>query len=162
MTRIRERLANEAEVHIQEQVDERVSRMEQMQQQARMILRARKHIEEDILQMKCPRVSCRKAFFDFDGCFAISCSHCPCHFCGWCLKDCGNSSRLAHLHVRSCTAKPPNADVFFGSLQDFQSTYAARCRTEVFKYLGTLEQELRDAVMSEMRNQLQELGVVSV
>jgi len=33
------------------------------------VLRARIHIEEEILQMKCPR--CRKAFYDFVGCFAI-------------------------------------------------------------------------------------------
>ena len=33
---------------------------------------ARKHIEEEILQLKCPR--CKQAFFDFDGCCALTCS----------------------------------------------------------------------------------------
>ena len=36
----------------------------------RKVLMARKHIEEEILQMKCPR--CRRAFYDFEGCFDIS------------------------------------------------------------------------------------------
>ena len=35
------------------------------------MMMARKHIEEEILQMKCPR--CRTAFYDFEGSFAIRC-----------------------------------------------------------------------------------------
>ena len=33
------------------------------------VLKARQHIEEEILQTKCPR--CRKVFYDFEGCFAV-------------------------------------------------------------------------------------------
>merc|ERR1740115_632140 len=68
------------------------ARMELMEQRLKMQLEVqiREEFEEEILQMKCPRAGCRRAFFDFEGCFALSCSACPCKFCGWCLQDCGN------------------------------------------------------------------------
>ena len=78
--------------------------------------RARKHIEEEILQMKCPRAGCRRAFFDFEGCFALSCSACPCKFCGWCLQDCGNGD--AHPHVRGCGKVPQGVDALFPQMPD--------------------------------------------
>jgi hypothetical protein len=43
-----------------------------MDEQQRKVLAARKHIEEEILQTKCP--ACHMAFYDFDGCFALKCS----------------------------------------------------------------------------------------
>ena len=43
---------------------------------------------------------------------------CPCHFCGWCLSDCGDSD-AAHAHVASCSHKPPGADEFFGTMKEF-------------------------------------------
>ena len=45
---------------------------------------------------------------------------CPCHFCGWCLLDCGNSA-AAHLHVATCSHKPPGADEFFGTIRAFHT-----------------------------------------
>jgi hypothetical protein len=42
-----------------------------MDEQQRIVLAARKHVETEILQTKCP--ACRAAFYDFDGCFAIKC-----------------------------------------------------------------------------------------
>ena len=128
-------------------------------QHARAALKARQHIEEEILQLKCPRASCRAAFYDFEGCFAISCGSCKCHFCGWCLADCGDSSRLAHLHVRSCRSKPPGADMFFGSLHDFRAAHTRRCRDAVAAYLAVLGDELRGRVEADMRQQLHDLDL---
>jgi hypothetical protein len=54
----------------------------------------RNRVVEEILTLHCPR--CAQAFFDFEGCFALKCSKCPCNFCGWCLEDCGKD---AHPHV---------------------------------------------------------------
>ena len=62
---------------------------------------ARKHIEEAIMTISCPR--CKKAFVDFDGCAALVCV-CKCAFCACCLKDCGQD---AHAHVKSCPQNPP-------------------------------------------------------
>jgi hypothetical protein len=38
----------------------------------RKVLAARKHIEDEIMQTKCP--ACNTAFYNFDGCFAVSCA----------------------------------------------------------------------------------------
>ena len=78
----------ELEEHHKELLRIELERLSAMDERKRKVLIARKHIEEEILQMKCPR--CRQAFYDFEGCFAISCSACPCKFCGWCFNDCGN------------------------------------------------------------------------
>ena len=93
------------------------------------VLIARKHIEEEILQMKCPRQSCRQAFYDFDGCFALSCSLCPCKFCGWCLQDCGDQD--AHPHVLICGKVPGGEDPLFPQMPNvrgaFEWAHKQRC-----------------------------------
>jgi hypothetical protein len=48
-----------------------LDRLLKMEEQQRLVLAARKHVEEQILQARCP--SCRGVFFDFDACFAIEC-----------------------------------------------------------------------------------------
>ena len=63
------------------------------------ITASRKHIVDKILTLSCPR--CGQAFFDFDGCCALTCSRqgCKCAFCAFCLEDCGDD---AHTHVKQC------------------------------------------------------------
>lgn len=60
---------------------------------------ARRHIQDKILTLACPR--CGMAFDSFDGCYALTCSKqsCGCAFCAYCLADCG---RDAHGHVAAC------------------------------------------------------------
>lgn len=66
------------------------SRIEQMRQElsrnqdarANNTHRHRLHVCENILTLKCPRPSCRRAFLDFEGCMALSCN-CGCGFCAW-------------------------------------------------------------------------------
>jgi hypothetical protein len=53
-------------MHMQE-----LERLQEMDEHQRKVLAARKHVETDILQAKCP--SCRTAFYDFVGCFALKC-----------------------------------------------------------------------------------------
>lgn len=67
----------------------------------RIATKLRLRIVEEVLTLKCPR--CKRAFIDFDGCFAITCfnQNCKCNFCAWCLKDCGDS-HTAHTHVSYC------------------------------------------------------------
>ena len=114
----------------------------------------RNRIIEDILTLKCPQ--CKKAFFDFDGCFALKCSNCKCGFCGWCLQDCGQD---AHQHVRTCRSKPPGADVFFGSRREFEKTQAQRQTAELRNFLSTLTGEDRDSVTRAIRTDLLDLGI---
>ena len=61
--------------------------------------RLRHHVVQRILTLSCPR--CGQAFVDRTGCAALTCSRaaCQCHFCAFCLKDCGSSAH-AHAHVK--------------------------------------------------------------
>ena len=56
-------------------------------------------VEEELLSDPCPRcgTACES---DTRGgeCFSIACD-CGCHFCAWCLTDCGDD---AHEHVAHC------------------------------------------------------------
>ena len=67
---------------------------------------------------KCPR--CGEPFYNFDGCFAVSCSRGH-GFCGFCMQDCGNN---AHEHVRTCERNPSR-----GSYYANESVFF-RCRSE--------------------------------
>jgi len=143
-----QRLKTQLGIQIREELEEEQRRLAAMDEHGRQVLIARKHIEEEILQMKCPRAGCRGAFFDFDGCFAISCSSCPCKFCGWCLQDCGDGD--AHPHVRVCGKVPQGADALFPQMTDvggaFEKTHKKRCRERVDLYVQTLGIDIREDV----------------
>jgi multidrug efflux pump subunit AcrA (membrane-fusion protein) len=90
------RLAKEMEEQKKQEIRlelDRLQRLSDLERRADQEVRA---IRDDILTLKCPR--CARAFFDFDGCFALTCS-CGCGFCAWCLEDCGTD---AHRHVAHC------------------------------------------------------------
>eukprot|EP00961_Rhodomonas_salina_P052015 698340-Rhodomonas_salina.1 len=55
-------------------VDEELQRLLALDERQRKVEQARKHVEEEVLQLKCPR--CKQAFLDFDGCCALQCSRC--------------------------------------------------------------------------------------
>ena len=52
--------------------EQELERLQKMDEKQRKVLAARKHVESEILQTKCP--SCKAAFHDFVGCFAIKCA----------------------------------------------------------------------------------------
>ena len=114
----------------------------------------RNHILEEILTMKCPR--CTKAFFYFDGCFAVSCGNCPCSFCGWCLEDCGSD---AHKHVAHCPVKPQGANKFFGTFPEFVEAQRRRQHRLLTAYLGTLDLPTRIVVLRSCDTDLEDLGL---
>eukprot|EP00122_Pirum_gemmata_P015353 Pgem_evm2s14348 len=60
------------------------------------------HIQNELLTLKCPRFG--HAFVDFDGCAALVCSTCSCHFCAYCLTEYNNSNEC-HTHVSKCDIK---------------------------------------------------------
>jgi hypothetical protein len=150
--------ASELEDQFQQRVNEELKRLLALDERGRKVLMARKHIEEEILQMRCPRRDCRRAFYDFDGCFALSCGACKCKFCGWCLADCGDQD--AHPHVARCSEKPPSADTYFGSSRDFKDSHKKRCKRKVTEFLASLEPETRAAVRGALAKQLRELDMM--
>jgi len=118
---------------------------------------ARKHIEDDILTLKCPGPQCRQAFVDFEGCFALKCSRCLCHFCAWCLAECGSSAD-AHSHVRACPHKQ-NEDAYYGTEAEFKKAHRDRCTRLVREYLDSLDHSVRVRVVRVLEPDLRELGL---
>jgi len=102
---------------------------------AQKVSRHRLHIAENILTLKCPRAQCGRAFLDYAGCMALTCS-CGCGFCAWCLQDCGGD---AHAHVLTC---PRNLlpKSYGGSHDQFQTVHRERVRPLVLQYLAGVPQ----------------------
>jgi len=141
--------------------EEELQRQKRMSEEERKINDARNKITEDILTLKCPR--CKKAFVDFEGCFALKCNSCPCNFCAGCLKDCGEN---AHQHVAKCAVCLSGGgmtDGFFGTREHFERIHENRRRKlvkEFFEQPGM--RELAGTVVEVMRNQLEGHNLVDI
>ena len=158
---IKAQMQAQLEAEMQERLGEELQRLAALDEHARKVLVARKHIINKILTLACPR--CGQAFFDFDGCYALKCSACPCHFCGWCLADCG-TTKDAHAHVRQCHSKPAGADVFFGTpglnkqqqRQEFEGAQRRRQKPLIRTYLNReVEANVKAEVVAACRAELQ-------
>jgi hypothetical protein len=77
------REGKQAEEHQKEMADLEERIRKEAGQQVRP---TRNLIIERILTPKCPKGL--PAFLDFEGCMALTCRKCKCHFCAICLKDC--------------------------------------------------------------------------
>jgi serine/threonine protein kinase len=158
---IKAQMQAQLEAEMQDRLGEELHRLAVLDEHARKVLVARKHIINKILTLTCPR--CGQAFFDFDGCYALKCSACPCHFCGWCLADCG-TNKDAHAHVRQCHSKPAGADVFFGTpglnkqqqWQEFEEAQRRRQTPLIRTYLNReVEADLKAEVVAACRAELE-------
>mmetsp|Transcript_34870 Transcript_34870/g.80876 ORF Transcript_34870/g.80876 Transcript_34870/m.80876 type:complete len:631 (+) Transcript_34870:310-2202(+) len=155
---LEQRRAAELEGEMQVRLGAELRRLQALDEQQRRVRAVRNHIVEEILTLKCPR--CGQAFLDFVGCFALQCSRCPCGFCAWCGEDSGGSN--AHEHVRNCREKPPGADVFFGTFEQFEAAQRRRRRRLLHGFLPTLDIQTRAAVLHEMRRDLADLGLADI
>jgi hypothetical protein len=114
----------------------------------------RRHITNELLNLSCPR--CARPFLDFVNCFDVKCSSCPCHFCGWCLRDCGND---AHQHVAHCLDNPVQPSVY-GTQEQFAACHRARRARLVDDYLrDKVRADLRDAVRNSIAPDLRAIGI---
>ena len=118
--------------------------------------RHRLHIVENILTLHCPREGCRAAVFDFDGCFAVSCSNCRAGFCGWCMRDCGGD---AHAHVKQCDHSLHRGS-FYGSQEEFNQAHRQRRGAAVTAYLAfILDGEEKSLLEQQIQGDLRDLGI---
>ena len=115
-------------------------RLAQLSEEDKRFLCYRKVVTEDILTLKCPR--CKFAFFDFDGCYALSCTSCDCSFCAYCLKDCGHDS---HSHVANCLENPSknSSHDVYGN-HDFDKVQNQRKLKLIREYLASLPKDEDD------------------
>lgn len=115
----------------------------------------RLHIIDNIFTLKCPR--CSLAFFDYDGCCALTCGGCKCGFCSYCLEDCGAD---AHKHFYDNGHKCPNegGQIFIlqKQWQEHQSVRKARILCE---YLATIPEAQRKKVADLCAPDAKDLGI---
>eukprot|EP00656_Telonema_subtile_P053228 TRINITY_DN7649_c0_g1_i2.p1 TRINITY_DN7649_c0_g1~~TRINITY_DN7649_c0_g1_i2.p1 ORF type:complete len:1491 (+),score=142.91 TRINITY_DN7649_c0_g1_i2:123-4595(+) len=150
---IEKRLTDEIRQEERARLEAEQAMLAQLSDFEKQVRASRKHLSDELLTLKCPR--CGQAFLDFNGCFALKCSSCPCGFCAWCLSDCGAD---AHHHVSSCPQKPAGADRFFGSQQQFEQSHQARQSRQIRAYLLTLDEDVRLAVVRVCAMDLRDTG----
>ena len=149
-----QRLADEIRREERQRCEKELERRQQLGERERQIVEARRHITEDILTLKCPR--CAQAFLDFEGCFALKCNNCNCGFCAWCFEDSGSDD--AHTHVRLCKHKPPGADVFYGTLQQFAEAKIRSQEPKLRTYIAGLDPDIRGDVVKCCHQDLADVG----
>eukprot|EP00808_Paulinella_micropora_P029989 g28326.t1 len=152
-----QKLSQDLEARYTQQLKEEMERYERLSAEQRQVQQARLHIQEELLTLKCPRPHCRRAFLDFDNCFALTCGSCGCGFCAWCLQDCGQD---AHAHVARCNANAaPGRDVY-STVAMFEQAQRARRQRLVREYLRTLgSPQLQRKVLDAVRPSLVQLGL---
>jgi hypothetical protein len=121
------------------------------------LARARAHILDTLLTLKCPR--CSKEFLDFEGSMALRCSSgCSCAFCGYCLKGCGDL-RTAHKHVGSCEHNSAPGKALFSTKEQFDRAQVLRLVRTVQAYLDSLPLQLRATVQDSVARELRDCGI---
>ena len=115
--------------------------------------RAKRAILDHVLTLHCPR--CKTAFFDFDGCMALTCSKptCGCGFCAICLEDCGAD---AHAHVAGGCKYQPGT---FGDANTVKKLQARAKRDRLTDHLQRLGDDLAGRVRAELAKEIAELEV---
>jgi len=111
-------------------------------------------IIDEILTLRCSRFL--RAFFDFDGCFALACGACPCQFCGWCLEDCGAN---AHPHVSLCPQKESNADTCFGTKEQFDIAQNKNRQNKLLDFLNNYPTEDRRNIVKNISKDFKDLRI---
>eukprot|EP01035_Chromulina_nebulosa_P034877 gene34877-46855_t len=99
---------------------------------------------------------------DFDECFALKCTACRSHFCGWCLRDFKRAD--AHNHTTGCRPQdqqprglfPQNDNVqIYTAKQCFNQVHGPRRAAAVKAYLDAqhLQGAEREAVIKAVEEQ---------
>jgi len=150
-------LAAANEKVVKERVERALEENKRLTERERQVRNHANYIRESVLTICCPHRGCGQAFVDFDGCFALSCSLCRKHFCGWCLAPASDNDSC-HAHVRRCSSRK-SRDAFFGSLAQFEENNNTRRRASLRVYLSSLPDDLSKEVVEAVRRNLLELGI---
>eukprot|EP00808_Paulinella_micropora_P002411 g19278.t1 len=139
---IEQKLSQEMESHFKRQLKEEIERFEKLSALQRQVQQAKRYIQDELLTLKCPRPTCRIAFVDFDGCFALK------------LGD------DAHRHVARCEATLEPGKAVYSTLSKFEQAHQSRRQLLVRDYLRSLgSAELQEKVIESVRVSLKEIGL---
>lgn len=155
--KLREQKAIEEE---KKRLEEELQRRQRMGEEERKINDARKTITEDILNLKCP--SCKAAFVDFTGCFALSCESCPCRFCAGCLAPARDGD--GHRHVSACeVCRKAGVKGYFGTFAQFEQIHKTRRSKLLKEFLERPDMcELAGKLVEAMRKELEDLDLHNI
>ena len=139
-------------------LEEEQARLAKLNAEEKELLKHHTHITENLLTLACPR--CKAAFVDFEGCFALQCSQCPCGFCAMCLKDCGTD---AHGHVANCQEGQAGLhNGVFGDKRQFEDIQKRRKGRLVREYLNNVPHGMQQRLAQRCEKDFQDLGLQNI
>jgi hypothetical protein len=118
--------------------------------------KARNHIVDNILTIRCPNDRCGAAILDFTGCLALKCARCKIGICAKCFEHCGTD---AHDHINKGACKIDSNKQYFANnkyIKNVQMLYKTRKLNE---YMKTLAPSVATKVMEKYQGELREGGV---
>lgn len=115
----------------------------------------RLEIVEKILTLRCPKPGCGKAFLDFDGCFALSCSLCSIQFCAWCVDHYGVE---IHHHVATCDKASKRG--YFHSRDTFEEHHRGRRKRLIVEKLKEEAVGVRERILARLSVDFRDLGIM--
>lgn len=133
---------------------ERINRLKDRKEREAELVKLK--IVDEILTLRCPNKDCKMAFFDFDGCFAVTCNSCRHDFCAWCLDYSQRGD--VHAHVANCPkALEPGV---FGSKEHFEQAQTTWKMTKVTqRLLEVQDEEIRKKVLDILSSDLRDLNI---
>ena len=153
-----QKLAESMEETNKKRLQIEIKRLQELDADQRAVIGHRNEIIEDILTLKCP--ACSQAFLDFVGCFALSCSKCPCNFCAWCLMS-SNDDQKNHAHVVRCE-RSKSAGQFFGSFDLFNAAQKQRRQQLLNTYFNSIvNRSVRERVKQACKKDFGDWGLVA-
>jgi len=118
------------------------------------IERARKHIAEEILTLRCPNPQCKQAFVDFEGCLALQCSRCKHQICGKCFS----MFKDAHKHITDGKCKADDKKGLYGDNQYIAELQLKHRKRMLEIYLRSIPR-IRNDVLRACETDLKDLGI---
>lgn len=111
-------------------------------------------IQETIFNLSCP--NCSSAFFEFDGCVAVTCGTCKAGFCGLCLQNCGTD---AHNHVLSCAKNPKNPKDYYVEKSQLDAVHLDMRNQKLKDYLdrNRFNAKVHEQIIEKIRKDLMDL-----
>ena len=163
---LRLQLEKENERVVSDRVKRELAVLERMSEHEKKVRAARKHIESNLLLMKCPNPDCRKPFLDWSNCAALTCQDkkgngCGTKFCCYCVKTFPGDM---HQHVFDCEVAGPKPAGVQSKLYPprwYYDQVTSRVRKDrVAEYLRTLENdEIRYDVVEQCGRSFRDLNM---
>ena len=153
------RAALRNEIEITRRAAEELKELVRMSEFEKKVRAARKEIEDNLLNTKCP--GCKTAFIDWDNCAALSCRSCPVKFCCYCQKDCSGDAHNHVLDCPECPAPPAGGSKLYPHQTPgfYESVMANIKEKRVREFIKTLEEDVKVEVMQQCARSFQDLGM---